>query len=68
MLSKLFAALAILILPPAAFYAGYLLTDAYFRRQLVPAPFEACGIAAGAGCFFLTLSLLVLLLEKKKKG
>lgn len=68
MLSKIFAALLILTLPPAASYGGYRLTDLYFQRKMIPLPFEQTGIAVGAGCFFWTLSLLVLVLLQKKRS
>lgn len=66
MLSKLFTALAVIVLPAAAFYGAWALTDRFFRWKLIPLPFEPYGLAAGAGCFFWTLSLLVLVLGKRK--
>jgi hypothetical protein len=66
-LSKILAALAILTLPPAAGYAGWLFTENWFETKLVPLPFEPSGMAVGAGCFLWTLSLLILLLFKKRR-
>ena len=67
MLSKLFAALALLVLPSAAFYGAYVLTDRVFQWKLVPLPFEPYGLAAGIGCFFWTLSGLMALVFGKRK-
>jgi hypothetical protein len=66
-LSKLFAALAITVLPAAAFSGTYVFTEHFFRWKLIPLPFEPFGVALGTGSFFWTLSLLILVLGKGKK-
>lgn len=71
MLSKLFSALALVVLPGAAFYGGYALTERMFRERLIPLPFEPSALTAGVGCFFWTLAFLVWWVfgkHKKNKG
>jgi len=63
----LFEFLLVAVLPAAAGYGGYQLTDYYFRMKLIPLPFETFGLTVGAGCFFWTLALLTGFIGKKRK-
>ena len=66
MLRKLATVLAYLLLPAAAFLAGYRVTDRIFRNEVIPYPFESYGLAVGGACFFWTLALLSLFVRFPK--
>ena len=66
-MKALFEFLLVAVLPAAAGYGGYQLTDRIFRERLIVLPFESSGLAVGAGCFFWTLALLTLWVGKKQK-
>ena len=55
------------ILPGAAFYGGYVLTEHFFRWKLIPYPSEHAAIAVGLGFFFWTLAVVALILGKMSK-
>jgi predicted acyltransferase len=57
-----------LAFPCIAFLAAYIVTDWIFRNRLIPYPFEACGVLAGFGAFFVVLGIgwFVMGLIKKK--
>ena len=48
-------------LPCAASVEGYWLTEQYFKRKMIPFPFEHFGVAVGLGCFFWALGLVILI-------
>lgn len=49
-----------ILLPCAAFVEGYRFTGFYFRKNMIPFPFEDFGIVTAFGCFFWALGLLLL--------
>ena len=66
-MKALFEFLLVAVLPAAAGYGGYALTELVFRKRFIPLPFESSGLAIGAGCFFWTLAILTLWVGMKRK-
>ncbi len=48
--------IGLLILPIAAGVGSYLLTEVYFREQLIPYHFHRYGMAVAAGTYFFVLA------------
>ena len=50
----------LLLLPCAAFVEGYRFTEIYFKKKMIPFPFENFGLVAATGCFFWVLGFVAL--------